>query len=97
MNGAILNRNELISQDLSGSKFVSTLMAKEQHAPGSASQMNSSNINQPHEGSYLAQHLKDEFIQKQLSRQIASQGSKRNLTQDGDVNMFRSYGTHLPK
>lgn len=43
INGAILNGNELVSQDLSGSKFVSTLMDKEQHTPGSASQMSNTN------------------------------------------------------
>ena len=63
MNGAILNRNELVSQDLSGSKFVSTLMAKEQHAAGAASQMSSKNTRQQNESSPVAHQRKDEFIQ----------------------------------
>jgi len=45
----------------------------------------------------VAQHLKDEFIQKQLSRQIASQGSKRQLIQSSDVTMYKPFGAQVPK
>jgi len=97
INGAILNRNELVSQDLSGSKFVSTLMGKEQHTPGAASKMSNANARQQNESSPVPNQLKDEFIQKQLSRQIASQGSKRHLIQGSPESMFKPFGAPVPK
>ena len=62
VNGAILNRNEIASQNQSGSKFVSTLMAKEQQAPGPVSDIGSPNRCWTKERSSVAHQLKDEFL-----------------------------------
>ena len=54
--------NGAASHDQSASKFVSTLMAKEQQAPGPVSDIGSSNRCWRKERSSVAHQLKDEFL-----------------------------------